>query len=141
MNDAALDAFVALLRAQADAVRIADAAIGMHHGLSAAEVLLLRAIAHAPQGCARPSALADAVRSSASGVTRALLPLEKRGIIVRSPDPSDGRASLVRLSAAGAALLEDASATTDQVAERLFRRLSLGQSRQLVRLLDEVGRP
>lgn len=139
MPTAPFEAFLALLRAQADLVRKADAKIGMHHGLSASELLLLHAVDAAPERRARPSELAEALHLSASGVTRALLPLEKRKIVQRDPDPADGRASLVRLTGPGKALLDDALATADETAARLFRRLSLGQTRQLIRLLEEIG--
>ncbi|HTX58328.1 MAG TPA: MarR family transcriptional regulator, partial [Verrucomicrobiae bacterium] len=75
---------------------------------------------------------------SASGVTRALLPLEKRGIVARKPDPGDGRVSLATLTAAGRELTEHASKTAAEHAARLIRRLSLGQTRQLIRLLEEI---
>jgi DNA-binding MarR family transcriptional regulator len=75
---------------------------------------------------------------TASGVTRALLPLEKRGIVRREQDPSDGRSSLATLTKSGSELARDAGKTAQEYATRLTRRLSLGQTRQLIRLLEEI---
>jgi DNA-binding MarR family transcriptional regulator len=139
MNDAAFEALSALLLTHAKVVRASDARIGGHHGLSLSELLLLRAIGGAPEGRARPTELARELHLSASGVTRALLPLEKRGIVRREADPADGRASFATLTESGRALVTDASATAAQAAERFMHRLSLGQTRQMIRLLEEIG--
>lgn len=49
----------------------------------------------------RVSDLASAVELDASTVSRQIKQLEDRGIIERTPDPADGRASLVRLTTEG----------------------------------------
>ena len=139
MNDAAFEALSTLLLTHAKVVRASDAKIGMHHGLSLSELVLLRAIGAKPEGKARPTELARELHLSASGVTRALLPLQKRGIVLREPDPADGRASYAALTNAGRELVGDASATAAQAAERFMHRLSLGQTRQMIRLLEEIG--
>jgi DNA-binding MarR family transcriptional regulator len=139
MNDAAFEALAALLLTHAKIVRASDAKIGGHHGLSLNELMLLRAIVAKPEFKARPTELARELHLSASGVTRALLPLEKRGIVRREPDPADGRASFAALTAAGQELVADASATAAQAAEKFMHRLSLGQTRQMIRLLEEVS--
>ncbi len=139
MNDAAFEALATLLATHARAVRSADAKLGGHHGLSLTELALLRAVGGQPEGRARPTELARELHLTPSGVTRALLPLEKRGIVRRDADPDDGRASVVSLTPAGSELLRDATATATDLADRLLRRLSLGQTRQLIRLLEEVG--
>ena len=82
--------------------------------------------------------MAGDLELTASGVTRALLPLEKRGIVRRERDPGDARSSRVVLTAAGRTLMSDASKTAAEAAARLMRRLSLGQTRQLERLLGEI---
>lgn len=139
MTTAAFDALTALLSAHARIVRTADAKIGAQHGLSLTELALLRAIDGRPERRARPSDLARELHLTASGITRALLPLEKRGIVRRSADPGDGRSNVASLSEAGRKLVADATATAGDAAQRLTRRLSLGQTRQLIRLLEEIG--
>jgi len=139
MNDVAFEALSALLTTNAKIVRAFDAKIGMHHGLSLGELTLLRAIGNRPERKARPTELARELHLSASGITRALLPLEKRGIVRREPDPDDGRASFATLTDSGRELVDDASTTASQTAERFMHRLSLGQTRQMIRLLEEIG--
>jgi DNA-binding MarR family transcriptional regulator len=138
MPDASFEALAALVAANARVVRAADTKLGGHHGLSLAELTLLRAIADAPEGRARPTDLARELHLSASGVTRALLPLEKRGIVRRESDPADGRSSLATLTRSGRELSTDAGKTAEEYAARTTRRLSLGQTRQLIRLLEEI---
>jgi DNA-binding MarR family transcriptional regulator len=108
-------------------------------GLSFAELRLLTALS-ATQTGRRPTEIADELHLSASGVTRALLPLEKRGIIERRADPGDGRASLARLTPAGKALVAEALERAGERASRLLRRLRVGQAKQLQHLLEEIDR-
>lgn len=139
MEPPQLTTLLRLESTHAAATRRLDAALGGHHGLSFAELRLLRALSGAPEGGLRPTELAGMLELTASGVTRAVLPLEKRGIVRRHPDPGDARASRVVLTAAGRTLAADASATAAEGAARLMRRLSLGQTRQLERLLGEIA--
>ena len=100
------------------------------HGLSADGASpLLRAIAAATRKGRRAgrTELARQLHLSASGVTRALLPLEKRGIVRREPDPADGRASFAILTDSGRELADNASATAAEAATTgLMRRLEPG---------------
>jgi len=138
-NDAAFEAVTALMGAYARATRTADAKLGGLHGLSLSELELLLAINNQEAQGARPADLARALHMTASGVTRALLPLEKRGIVKREPDKTDARASRVRLTVSGDELANRAAASANEAAARALRRLSLGQTRQLIRLLEEIG--
>ncbi len=108
-------------------------------GLSFAEVRLLVPLRSAETG-RRPTELAHELHLTASGVTRALLPLERRGIVERRRDSNDARASLAVLTRAGRELLDEALEEAGERATRLLRRLNVGQQKQLQRLLDEVGR-
>ncbi len=109
------------------------------HGLSFAEVRLLGALLASDAG-RRPTDLAHDLHLTASGVTRALLPLEKRGIVERRRDEGDARSSLAALTPAGRTLIGEALTQAGERAARLLRRLSVGQAKQLQRLLDEIGR-
>ncbi|QAY60034.1 MarR family transcriptional regulator [Microbacterium protaetiae] len=51
-------------------------------------------------GC-RAAALADALRISRPTMSKQLQRLENAGLVAREPDPADGRASIVALSADG----------------------------------------
>jgi DNA-binding MarR family transcriptional regulator len=137
--DAPLETLLSLSKAHATAARQLELRLAAHHGLGFSELRLLRAIAAAPERSARPTDLAASLDITASGVTRAVLPLEKRGIVKRAVDAVDARASRISLTAAGRTLLEHASATAADSAARLLRRLSVGQIRQLERLLGDIG--
>lgn len=49
----------------------------------------------------KPSALYGRLQRSSGGMTKTLKKLEEQGLVERSPDPSDGRGSLVSLTRAG----------------------------------------
>ncbi|HVA29315.1 MAG TPA: MarR family transcriptional regulator [Candidatus Baltobacteraceae bacterium] len=131
----ALEALFALATAGAEVSRFLEV-----QGLSFAELRLLLAIRAAADRGRRPTDLARELRLTPSGVTRALLPLEKRGIVTREADANDARASHVSLTAAGSTLLEQALVAAGERAAKLLRRLSVGQTKQLQRLLEEIGR-
>jgi DNA-binding MarR family transcriptional regulator len=57
------------------------------------------------QGPSRLGTLADAVAVTAPSMTRIVNTLEAEGLVVREPDPNDGRAQLVAMTPAGRALL------------------------------------
>lgn len=138
MSNEASEALLELAAAHAAAVKVLDTRLGGHHGLSYAEVRLLGAIAASPASKRRPGELAADLGLTASGVTRAVLPLEKRGIVARESDPRDARAGQVALTPAGRRLWEETAITVDETASALMRRLSVGQIRQLERLLSEL---
>jgi len=129
-----LETLFALAGAQARAARELDV-----HGLSFAEVRLLNALLADREG-RRPSELSVELHLTPSGVTRALLPLEKRGIVERRRDPGDARSSLAALTPAGRTLVNEALELAAERSTRILRRLSVGQAKQLQRLLDEIGR-
>ena len=131
----ALETLLALANAHAIATRSLEA-----QGLSFGELRLLLALRAAAAGAGRPTDLARDLHLSPSGVTRMVLPLEKRGIVSREPDPGDARASRVGLTPAGRQLLDEALAVVAEKGAKLVRRLSVGQTKQLQRLLEEVGR-
>ena len=88
--------------------RRASAVLSNIKGISLAEYRLLRALADAPNAQASRVALADAVGLTASGVTRALGPLEKIGYVQTVRDERDARKALASLTAAGVELVDDA---------------------------------
>lgn len=130
----AMEALLALAGAHAVVTRTLEA-----QGLSFGEIRLLLALRAIEDG-ARPTDLARDLHLSASGVTRMALPLEKLGVVARRSDPQDARASRVVLTKAGRDLLDDAVAHVAEKGAKLLRRLSVGQTKQLQRLLEEIGR-
>jgi len=94
-------------------------ALGGHHGLSLTDLLILRAHGRAPSGSLRRVDLAQDLRLTPSGVSRAVLPLEKLKILKREANPSDARASRTELTGAGTELLDDATQTAGETAMRI----------------------
>lgn len=139
MESAPFEAVLRLATTNARIVREVETRIGGHHGLGFSELRLLRALAAASGQRLRPTDLAAELEITASGVTRAILPLEKRGIVKRESDPQDARASRLTLTAAGKTLADQASATAAETTAKLMRRLSVGQIKQLERLLTEIA--
>ena len=109
-------------------------------GLNRGEVGLLSAlrIAGAPHQLT-PTRLGRSLMLSSAGVTSRVDRLERRGLVMRRPDPDDRRGVLIELTAAGAELVDAAiRANTDSEAQlvtgftadeaetfqRLLRRLS-----------------
>jgi len=93
--------------------RRASAALSSIKGVSLAEYRLLRALTDTPNRQASRVDLADAVGLTASGVTRALAPLEKLGFVETVRDERDARKALASLTAAGEELVTDASGVLD----------------------------
>ncbi len=90
------------------------------HGLSVNEFFLLSHLAHASGHRLSRVELARRMFVSASTVTRMLAPMEKTGLTRRVQDPRDARFAFVALTDAGTARLNEARATFDKQAGRLF---------------------
>lgn len=111
-----------LARAHASASATMDARLGAIHGLAFSDYLLLEAIA-AGGGRQKPAELARALHLTPSGVTRALLPLEKIGLIRRERTDRDARVSYAVLTGAAEALLPHVRLTADETATRVVAAL------------------
>jgi DNA-binding MarR family transcriptional regulator len=97
--------------------------------LSPADYSVLAALRRAgPPYEQTPSKLYSRLQRSSGGMTKILKRLEERALIERAPDPSDGRGSVVSLTAKGRDL-----------SERSFKAL-LGASQDLLAPLTEIAR-
>jgi DNA-binding MarR family transcriptional regulator len=70
-----------------------------------------------------PSRLAEIERVQRPTATRLVASLEQQGLVVREPDPLDGRVSYVRLSADGARLLKRLRSRKNAYLAKRLRRL------------------
>ncbi|MCE3030173.1 MarR family winged helix-turn-helix transcriptional regulator [Streptomyces sp. CMSTAAHL-2] len=140
MSDA-LDAALRLVRAQAALVRRFDARLGGLHGVSLADFTLLLRLGQAPGGRMRRVDLAEALGLTASGVTRALAPLERIGLVTREPDARDARVAYASLTGTGRARLKEMLATAEETAEDLFSAPTWGEEEVplLASLLTRLG--
>ena len=121
----ALREFLGIRRAVALWEARADAELGAVHGIGLSDFAALHHIAEAPGGRLRRVDLAQRLALSPSGVTRLLAPLERRGIVTREEGGHDARATFAALTRSGRALVKDATATMDAVAEAILG--SLGE--------------
>lgn len=110
--------------------------------LSPSRHRLLRTVARAPEP-QRQTALAAALDVVPRSITSLVDDLEHAGLVARDPDPSDRRATLVRVTDEGRAVLAEADRQRRRHAEELLGRLGPGEQAELLRLLhvlvDDAG--
>ena len=99
-----------------------DHSLGAIRGISLAEYRLLRALGDAPGSRASRVDLAQAVGLTPSGVTRALRPMEKLGVVSTVKSERDARLAIATLTPAGSELLGDASGVVDDTMKDVLRR-------------------
>ncbi|WP_367133196.1 MarR family winged helix-turn-helix transcriptional regulator [Saccharothrix sp. HUAS TT1] len=87
-------------------------------GLDKASFVLLANLNHL--GPSRAGALAEAVFSDPSTVSRQVATLVRDGLVERRADPVDGRASVLAVTEAGARLLAERRARRNELLARLF---------------------
>lgn len=73
--------------------------------ISHAEYSVLRWLDRSEDGALHMSQLADTTSVTPSHLSRIVARLEKRGLVARTPDPSDGRYTLALLTDAGGELI------------------------------------
>jgi DNA-binding MarR family transcriptional regulator len=112
----ALDVCLRLGQAQAALAKRFDRGLSGGHGLSYSDFVLLTHLGRAPEGRLRRIDLANAVGLTASGVTRALGPLERIGLVEREANPRDARVAYASLTTTGRQILEEAEATAHRIA-------------------------
>lgn len=104
--------------------------------LSAPRMRLLFAVKDAPR--IRMGDLAARLCVTARTITTMVDALEKDEMIVRLPDPTDRRATLLELTPAGRAHLEQMRATLRALSDEIVAPLDAGQQRQLLGLLHRL---
>jgi DNA-binding MarR family transcriptional regulator len=103
-------------------------------GLTEAQARALRVISR----YARPrmADLAQALEVVPRSITSMVDTLEAAGFVAREPDPTDRRATIVVLTGAGEAVLEQVGRMRAEAAEQLFAKLSFSEQGELRRLLE-----
>lgn len=102
----------------------------------AAYVLLAYLVADGPQ---RISALAEAVHSDPSTVSRQIAPLVARGLVARRPDPQDGRAARLTATDAGRQVHDEHRRIRNQHTAAVLAGWSATDVDQLVTLLGRLN--
>ncbi len=116
----ALEEILGIRRAVALWEARADAELGSIHGIGLTDFAALHHLAAAPGDRLRRVDLAQRLALSPSGVTRLLGPLERRGIVTREAVGHDARATFAVLTRSGRALVKDATATMNGIAESIL---------------------
>ncbi len=119
-----------------------DHSLGAIRGISLAEYRLLRALGDAPGSQASRVDLAQAVGLTPSGVTRALRPMEKLGIVSTVRSKRDARLAIAALTPAGREVLDDASGIVDDTMKVVLKRTPqvATHAGAMTELLEEIGR-
>ena len=94
----------------------------------------------APAGLT-PGALSDSMMPSTGGTTARIDRLEQAGLAARTPDPSDRRSVVVRLTDKGRALVDEAVAAGLARQQELLAHLSPAEQSRLSGLLRAVIAP
>src|SRR4051794_19378166 len=87
----------------------------------------------------RISDLAEALHIAPRSATEVADGLEERGLVQRTPDPGDRRAVVLRVTAAGRRVREEADAARAADAQAMFGRLPAGDRVELARLLRSLA--
>ena len=118
-----------------------DSSLSAIRGISLAEYRLLRALGDSPGAQASRVDLAEAVGLTPSGVTRALRPMEKLGIVSTVRSKRDARLAIAALTPAGRELLRDTSSVVDDTMKILLRRAPrmAADLDGLIEALDDIG--
>ncbi|MDJ0795031.1 MAG: MarR family winged helix-turn-helix transcriptional regulator [Woeseiaceae bacterium] len=119
-----------------------DHSLGAIRGISLAEYRILRALGDSPNARASRVDLAEQVGLTPSGITRALRPMEKLGIVSTVRSKRDARLAIAALTTSGRELLNDASGVFDDTMKNALRRApaAAGRVEELIELLDDLGR-
>jgi DNA-binding MarR family transcriptional regulator len=89
-------------------------------------------------GGVRSSELAQLLHITPRSVTEVVDALEAKGVAVRTPDPSDRRATLVSLTERGRELSEEVRRARGVESEKMFDRLSHSDRDHLTRILRKL---
>ena len=119
-----------------------DSSLGAIRGISLAEYRILKALGDAPGARASRVDVARAVGLTPSGVTRALRPMEKLGIVSTVRSKRDARLAIAALTPAGRELLGDASEVVNDAMQSMLKRAPRTSARlaEFSDMLEELGR-
>jgi DNA-binding MarR family transcriptional regulator len=132
----ALALCLAVVRANANLIRRFDGRLGSWHGISFAEFTILLELSRAPSLRLRRIDLANAVGLTPSAVTRALIPLEKIGLVRRQSDPRDARVGYAVLTPAGRRRVDEAMEAVEMISGEAISDGDLGPLASALKEID-----
>lgn len=116
---------------------IRDRAERIAPGLQPAGYKLLSMVTRC--GSIRAGALAEMLATDKSAVSRLIHQLEELGLVARTPDPEDGRASLVVATPEGARRMESTRASEQAMLYQQLATWDEGEVRRLAELLAKLN--
>lgn len=112
-----LDTLFSLALARTRLAREVDHPLSQH-GISLADLAILRELRREPSGKLRRSELAQRLGITPSGVARQVAPLERIGLVDRESHERDARLALVVLTTTGVQIVDEALETAEAAADR-----------------------
>lgn len=107
------------------------------HGISLADLAILRELRRESTGKLRRSELAQRLGITPSGVARQVAPLERIGLVDRESHERDARLALVVLTQTGRQIVDEALQTAESAADRaLAARWNDAERERLSQLLQ-----
>ena len=138
-EEAALTAWVRLLRTHAALKRGFNARLQLEHGLTVNDYETLLLLSHEPDRRLKRVVLADRLQLTPSGVTRLLDGLEAAGYVEKASCASDARITYAVLTETGGEKLSEASCSHVAAVRELFgERLDDDELRTLGELLGRL---
>ncbi len=134
-----LDAWRGLIRLRETVMREIDRRLQEAGEITLDDYGVLVTLVGRPGLRLRMSALGTQRMLTPSGITRAVMRLEDRGLVRREPDPDDGRASFAVLTRRGVGALRRAQRIHHAAVRALYLgRLSAEEQRRLARLFEKA---
>ena len=132
-----LDAWMAIIGVITRLPNVLDRQLQRDSGLTHFEYQVLAGLSQAADRTMRMSTLAEFTEGQLPRLSQVAARLEKRGWVIRRPDPTDRRSTLATLTDAGLdVLITAAPGHVEQVRRVVFDALTAAQVRQL----HEIGR-
>ena len=131
-----LDIIFDLSLARTQLAREVDHSLSLH-GISLADLAILRELREAPGQKLRRSELAHRLGITPSGIARQVAPLERIGLVARESHERDARLALVVLTETGTQVVDNALETAEYAADRaLTARWSDAERERLAKLVS-----
>lgn len=135
MENTSLDTLFDLSLARTQLARDVDHPLSAH-GISLADLAILRELRREPAQKLRRSELAQRLGITPSGIARQVAPLERIGLVDRESHDRDARLALVVLTNTGRQIVDEALETAEAAADRaLSARWSDAERERLSKLL------
>jgi DNA-binding MarR family transcriptional regulator len=115
-----------------------EAPLQQEAGLTLFEYLALSHVSEAPERRLRMSELAYLANGSLSRLSNVVKRFEQRGWVARSPDPEDGRYTLVALTDAGFAVVEAAAPVHLRTVRQALDPLTAADQQALARIAAKL---